>query len=209
MFKTPVILPIIYPSLVWEIETTEKVVYLTFDDGPIPDVTEQVLDILKDHNAKATFFCIGDNIAKYPDILRKVISENHSVGNHTFNHLNGWKTNHDIYIRNTEMCSEILSDFQLSSTFFRPPYGRISQKQIKSLAANYQIIMWSVLSKDYNTKIDKKTCFERTLKFTKSGSIVVFHDSLRAAKNMLYVLPKLLEKLSHQGYRFEVLPSVL
>lgn len=205
IYKTPNILPLIFPKYVWNIPTEEKLIYLSFDDGPIPDITESVLSILDDFNAKATFFCIGDNIFKHPQIFNKILLANHSIGNHTNNHLKGWNTNTKEYIENIEICHEqILKTYPeyKENRLFRPPYGRIKNSQAKLILDNYKIIMWSVLSQDYNQNIPKEKCLLNTIKATEPGSIVVFHDSIKAQKNMLYVLPRFLCHFQELGYKF-------
>lgn len=204
MFKTPAILPLIYPSLTWKIKTSEKVIYLTFDDGPIPEVTEFVLEQLALYKAKATFFCIGDNVRKHPDIFQKIIADDHSVGNHTFNHLNGWKTDNKTYIKNVALCQDEIEKHGVKTNLFRPPYGRIKFSQILKLV-DYKIIMWDVLTKDYNQGVDKEIVLNKTLKHSEAGSIVLMHDSLKAYENMRFSLPKFLEVFSDKGYRFEKL----
>lgn len=206
IYKTPRILTKIYPSLCWEMPTEEKKIYLTFDDGPIPEITENVLEILEKFQALATFFCIGDNVEKHPEVFKKIVARNHQIGNHTFNHLNGWKTNNETYLENIKKCNESLEklvDFSGKKRLFRPPYGRIGRQQIKTLLPDYKIVMWSVLSMDYDKNIAPKQCTKKTIEHTKNGSIVVFHDSLKAAKNMLYALPILLETFTEKGFIFE------
>lgn len=202
MFKTPFILPLIYPNLTWKINTQDKVIYLTFDDGPIPEITEFVLQALDEYNAKATFFCIGENIEKHPEIFRKIIESGHSVGNHTYNHLNGWKTADDLYIRNMQQCQEVLQQHGVATKLARPPYGRIKKSQIKALTTNHELIMWSVLSKDYNPKVLKETALRQSIKHTQNGSIVVFHDSIKAYATLQFVLPRFLKHFSSLGFRF-------
>ena len=200
MFKTPFILPLIYPNLTWKISTDEKVIYLTFDDGPIPEVTEFVLNTLNQFNAKATFFCIGENVRKHPAILDRVIEQGHSIGNHTYNHLNGWKHPSSTYVENVSKAASFTS-----SSLFRPPYGRISWKQIKALKQSYRIIMWDVLSGDFDTSLTAENCIENVLKHTESGSIIVFHDSEKAWPRLEKTLPFVLEKLKEKGYDFDTL----
>ncbi len=194
-----------FPHFIWRIPTNEKIIYLTFDDGPIPEVTPWVLEQLKNYQAKATFFCIGDNIRKHHHIFEKLLSDGHSVGNHTFHHLNGWKHNTDAYIANVKMCEEYLHGY--SQKLFRPPYGRLTAQQSRILREqeNYQIMMWNVLSGDFDQQLDEKRCLKKTIQYTKSGSIVIFHDSQKAKKNLYYTLPRYLEYFNEQGFRFEKL----
>lgn len=208
MFKTPFVLPLIYPDLTWKIKTKEKVIYLTFDDGPIPEITEFVLKTLKEYNTQATFFCIGENIQKHPDIFKKLVEGNHSIGNHTHNHLNGWKTEIDTYVDNVWQCDEILKQHGVETQLFRPPYGRIKKSQIKTLTTNYKLVMWDILTKDYNRSVNKETSLQRCIKQTEPGSIVVFHDSIKAAHNMQYILPRYLSYFTSLGYKFDKLPMV-
>lgn len=203
--KTNWLVKKIFPKYIWSIPNTENKVYLTFDDGPIPQVTEWVLSELKKYNAKATFFCIGDNVKKYPEIFNKIISDGHSIGNHTFNHVSGWKTSTKKYIENTEVCEKEIANLNSkNSNLFRPPYGKIKPQQSKILRKlGYKIIMWDVISYDFDTKISKEECLENVLKNVQSGSIIVFHDSKKAFKNLEYILPKTLEFLKENGYTCE------
>ncbi|MCK4638806.1 MAG: polysaccharide deacetylase family protein [Bacteroidales bacterium] len=168
---------------------------MTFDDGPTPDVTPEILNILKIFNAKATFFCIGKNVKNYPETFKKIIEAGHDIGNHTFNHLNGWKTKTKYFIKNIKKCEDYFE-----STLFRPPYGRISSSQIKLLKKEYTIIMWSVLTGDFDNKITKEQCLSNAINNTKAGSIVVFHNSKKAKEKVLYVLPKFLKHFIDKGF---------
>lgn len=199
--KSPFWLKKIYSDLFWEIPTKEKNIFLTFDDGPHPTITMQVLDLLKAYNAKATFFCIGNNVVKYPEVYKRIIDEGHALGNHTFNHLNGWETADELYLNDINKAMEYID-----SNLFRPPYGRISRFQIQQLLKpKYQmkLIMWSVLSGDFDPNISAEKCLNNVLLSTKEGSIVVFHDSEKASEKMLYALPKVLEQFSKKGFNFE------
>lgn len=203
LVSTPKLLRAFYPSLVWQIDTLQKELYLTFDDGPHKTVTPFVLETLKQYDAKATFFCIGKNVDANKEVYKRIIDEGHSVGNHTQNHLNGWKTSKYYYIKNIAVASE-----RINSTLFRPPYGRIKKSQIKSLQtpdSQLKIIMWSVLSGDFDTNISGEKCLKNVLKNSKQGSIVVFHDSEKAFERLQYALPKTLEHFSKQGYQFKAL----
>ncbi len=203
LVKTPLLLKKLYPGLTWNFNRADRCIYLTFDDGPIPIVTPFVLKTLKQYNAKATFFCIGDNIQKHPDVFAQVKADGHSIGNHTFNHLRGWGTPTDEYTENFKKC-----DAQLNSALFRPPYGRIKKEQIKALRAvkpELRIIMWDVLSGDFDIKLNPEKCLRGVIKHTCNGSIVVFHDSLKAFPRLEYVLPLALEYWSKQGYKFRAL----
>lgn len=189
-----------YSNFIWKITTTEKIIYLTFDDGPTPEITEWTLATLKSFNAKATFFCVGSNVVKYPEIFQQIISEGHAVGNHTHHHLNGWHTNNEDYLRNIKKCEKVVT-----SNLFRPPYGRIKKSQYELIKEEYQVIMWDVLSGDFDSKTTPEKCLSNVIDNTTEGAIIVFHDSLKAASNLKYTLPKVLEYFVEQGYRFEVI----
>jgi peptidoglycan/xylan/chitin deacetylase (PgdA/CDA1 family) len=210
-FRTPFFLPWFLPALTWRIATIKKEIFLTFDDGPVPGPTEFVLDTLAKFKAEATFFCIGDNIRKHPEVFTKIISAGHSIGNHTFNHLKGWNYSTQDYVNNIELCANqiaTVSSRQLtvdSRLLFRPPYGRITPDQITSLKQTHKIIMWDVLTQDYRQSLSKENCLAGSLKVSRPGSIVVFHDSLKAERNLTYVLPKYLEHFSKEGYIFSAL----
>ena len=205
LIKTPFWLRAIYPNCTWNIPVQEKVIYLTFDDGPDPEATPFVLANLKKYNAKATFFCIGNNVLKHPNIYESILKEGHRVGNHTYDHLNGWKTENNIYINNIKDAMNIID-----STLFRPPYGRITKSQIKILKQTdslpNQIIMWDVLSGDFDIQIDGEICARNVINNTVPGSIIVFHDSQKAWDRMSIALPKVLEHFSNLGYRMELIP---
>jgi peptidoglycan/xylan/chitin deacetylase (PgdA/CDA1 family) len=191
----------LFSNYVWDIPNNENKVYLTFDDGPTPEITQWTLNQLKEYNAKATFFCIGDNVRKYPEIFQKVINEGHSIGNHTFNHLNGWKTSTKKYIENTKQCFSTNNLQPTTYNLFRPPYGKIKPSQSKILRKlGYRIIMWDIISYDFDNTISKEKCLENVLKNVKSGSIIVFHDSKKAFTNLEYVLPRTLEFLKEKGF---------
>lgn len=198
--KTPFWLRAIYPRLVWHKKRTERTLYLTFDDGPIPVVTPAILKILKNHGIKATFFCVGDNIRKHPEIFKEIKEQGHSVGNHTYHHLNGWKTSTEDYIKDVQKCQEYTQ-----SPLFRPPYARGTFAQYKLLYPYYQIIMWDVMSGDFDTKISPEQCLKNVIDTTENGSIIVFHDNEKAASRVLYALPKAIEFWKEQGYSFETL----
>lgn len=192
-----------FPNYVWDMATTDKVLYLTFDDGPTPEITNWTLNILKQYNAKATFFCIGTNIVKHPDIFKAIIKEGHTTGNHTQNHVKGWTTKTKNYLREVQD-AQIVIDFE--PHLFRPPYGQITPKQGKKLIAlGYKIIMWDVLSFDWEVDVSKEKCLENVISKSKAGSIIVFHDSIKASRNMMYALPKVLEYFSKKGYEFKAL----
>ncbi len=204
--KTNRLIKWVFPNYVWDIPNNEKKVFLTFDDGPTPEITEWVLLQLKLYNAKATFFCIGNNIEKYPEIFRKTIEQGHAIGNHTFNHLKGWKTSTKDYIENVKLCHsqftpEASGHNSQFCNLFRPPYGKIKSSQSKRLRKlGYKIIMWDVLSRDYDQSISPEQCLENVLQHIEIGSIIVFHDSVKAQHNLKYVLPKTLKFLKEKGF---------
>lgn len=194
----------LFSNYVWDIPNNKNKVYLTFDDGPTPEITEWVLNQLKKQNAKATFFCIGENIAKYHEIFQKVEKEGHSIGNHTFNHLNGWKTKKKNYLNNVNLCNLRIQKSitnSLQSNLFRPPYGKIKPSQSKILRKlGFKIIMWDVLSEDFDSSITPEQCLENVLCNVTSGSIIVFHDSKKAFHHLEYALPRTLEFLKEKGF---------
>lgn len=206
--KTPWWLKRLYPRCVWDIPATEKILYLTFDDGPNPTATPYVLDQLRQHNAKATFFCIGKNVLEHSDIYQQTIYEGHRVGNHTFNHMNGWKVRDEQYLQNILMAGKYID-----SHLFRPPYGKITRFQIKLLTGirnspnhiNFRIIMWDVLSGDFDQALTFEDCALNVISHAKPGSIIVFHDSDKAFPRMKEALPRVLEHFSEKGFRFEAI----
>ena len=209
-YKAPGLLKKISKDLVWNIPTNDKDIYLTFDDGPIPNLTEYVLDILDDFEVKATFFCVGDNIAKYPFICKKVIEKGHVVGNHTFNHVKGWATKNNNYLNNIEKCYEHIIKYQKyrSKPLFRPPYGQITRSQIKRLKDNYKIIMWDILAYDFNNTHSPSKSLNRMVRRTRPGSIVVFHDNYKAETKLKYMLPRFLKHFTEKGFKFKILDVI-
>lgn len=208
LVKTPWWLRALYPQLVWRKPASGKVLYLSFDDGPHPTATPFVLNTLQQYGAKASFFCIGKNVLLYPDIYARIKSEGHAVGNHTMHHVNGWKTDDALYLNDVRQAAALIP-----TGLFRPPYGRIRRTQIKELL-NYsvlndhgapQIIMWDVLSGDFDLKLSPEGCYSNLLRNAESGSIIVFHDSAKAWDRMSYALPKLLAHFSEKGYQFQSL----
>lgn len=204
--KTHRIVKWLFPRYIWDYQTKEKTVWLTFDDGPIPAVTPWVLEQLSVHNARATFFCIGDNVRKHPDIFGKLLDAGHTIGNHTFNHWNGWKTPAPDYLANVMACREAICErTDDRHRLFRPPYGRITRKQARVLRRQgYKIIMWDVVSADFDAGISPEQCVQNVVRNVRPGSIIVFHDSVKAWKNLEYALPKVLGFLTANGYRCEV-----
>lgn len=211
---------VFYPSLLWKIPSTQKTLYLTFDDGPIPEITPWVLNILKEYDAKATFFCVGDNITKNPGVYRQILAEGHRTGNHTFNHIKGWETSARDYLQNVFLAEEALGNedqkFYRDNNFgrnpgifgyqklFRPPYGRITPFQIKKLQKlGYKVVMWDVISGDFDAKISAQECYKNVVNNCESGSIVVFHDSIKASGKLREVLPQILEHYKGRGFKFK------
>lgn len=200
--KIPKFVQRIFSKYTFSIPTTEKVLYLTFDDGPIPEVTPWILEQLAAYSAKATFFMIGDNVRKHPKVYQQVIDENHTIGNHTFNHFDGWKTNNQIYFENVEKCVKVID-----SKLFRPPYGKLKPSQAKYLRKQYNIVLWDVLSGDFDKNISSEQCLNNVLRQAKNGSIIVFHDSLKAEKHLRFVLPKVLDFYHKKGFVFRAIES--
>ncbi len=200
--KTPKFIQNLFPNFTWKIPSNEKVIYLTFDDGPIPEVTPWVLEQLAAYNAKATFFCVGQNVERNPEIFEQVQAAGHTVGNHTYTHPDGWKTDNIPYFHNIRHCARLVD-----SVLFRPPYGHLKPKQVQFLQRHYRIVMWDILSGDFDPNLSKENCLDNVMNQVENGSIVVFHDSLKAEEKLRYVLPQVLEKLSAKGYRFEALTN--
>jgi peptidoglycan-N-acetylglucosamine deacetylase len=200
LVQTPKIIQSLFAKYHWKIHTEEKVLYLTFDDGPIPQVTPQILDLLLHYKAKGTFFCVGENIEKYPEVFQRILKEGHALGSHTFNHLNGWCRGDEEYVKNAEKAAKIAK-----SHLFRPPYGRMRISQARILSQKYRIVMWDVLSGDFDVKNNPQDCFRNVIENAGPGSIVVFHDSLKSENNVLKALPLVLDYFQMLGYRFEAL----
>ncbi|NLI72405.1 MAG: polysaccharide deacetylase family protein [Bacteroidales bacterium] len=196
MRQIPVFVKKIWRTLVWRINPKEKAVYLTFDDGPNAAVTPQVLAILDEYKVKATFFCKGENVRKYPNLFEEIKQRGHSVGNHTFNHLKGFNNSVEDYIKNVQKADEYIQ-----SKLFRPPYGKIKPRQIRALKNDYKIIMWDFITYDFDLKVTPDEILKEVKKRSRNGSIVVFHDSLKAEKNMLAALPEALKYWKQEGYK--------
>ena len=214
--KTSPLLSAVYPDCLWKVNTREKILYLTFDDGPIAEITPFVLDELKRCNAKATFFCIGKNIESNPEIFQRIIDEGHSIGNHTYDHLNGWSHSDEEYFKNIEKCAAVLNlrsspdkEVGMKQIFnlqlFRPPYGKLKPSQYSKLKSEYKLVMWDVLSFDFDLKMEEEKVLQNVLKNAETGSIVVMHDSLKAKPKVEYALPKILEHFSKKGFVFNAL----
>jgi len=187
-------------KLLWRKKSSGKVIYITFDDGPVPEVTPRVLDMLDEYNLKATFFCVGENVEKYPELYHEILRRGHKTGNHTYNHLKGISVPTADYVANVKKASELID-----SRLFRPPYGRINFKQKKALQREYEIVMWDLITYDYNQNLTPNNILQNIKRYTRNGSLVVFHDSIKAERNMLTVLPRAIEYWNSKGYRFEVL----
>ena len=198
LIHTPKFIQSLFPNFIWRLPTEDKVLYLTFDDGPIPEVTPWVLDLLAEYNAKATFFCVGENVERHPEIIERMRLEGHTAANHTHNHLSGWGSENVPYFHNVRKCAHLVD-----SDLFRPPYGRMKPRQAQFLLRHYRIVMWDVLSADFDVNISEEQCLNNVLNNTKEGSIIVMHDSLKAQKNMRYVLPRILGHYSTLGYTFD------
>lgn len=198
--KAPLLLKLLYPKSIWNLSRAEKTVYLTFDDGPIPELTPYVLDILDSFQVKATFFCVGENIKKNPHLLELILNRGHRVGNHTYNHLNGRKTDTKTYLENVEACQELTQ-----SDLFRPPYGMVRRKQLKSLYKTYRVIMWDILSGDYRLDLSPEDCLSNVLNNVRNGSIIIFHENIKASPRLEYALPRAIESLLAAGYTFKLL----
>ena len=230
----PVFIQKLFGSVTWRIPCAEPTLFLTFDDGPVPEVTPHVLRILESYNAKATFFCLGDNVEKHRDLYEKILSEGHVVGNHTSHHLNGWKVSLNEYLKDVALCDKVLSlvndqhstvhspqskvnssnlvsdllltaDRRPSTKIFRPPYGKLSWSQYDVLSTHYTIVMWDLLSRDYDQSLTGEACFQKVVDHATSGSIVVFHDSVKAKARVLDALPKVLEYFSKKNYLFRAI----
>ena len=215
--KTPGFVKTLFPNFIWNIDTENKELYLTFDDGPTPEITHWVLDTLKKYNAKATFFCIGNNVEKYPKFFQHIIVEGHAVGNHTYNHLKGWKHKTKDYIKDIIRTQNLIESQTLNSksqnsenlNLFRPPYGKFKTKQSKQLQElGYKIILWDVLSYDWDRSVSEETCLKNVTSAAKEGSIIVFHDSVKASRNLKYVLPKVLDYYSEKGFEFKAIKEI-
>lgn len=201
LVKSPRWLRFLYKRCTWKIGVQEKVIFLTFDDGPHPLITPFVLDELKRYHAKATFFCIGKNVAAYPEVYQRIIEEGHAVANHSYTHPDGWKTADSVYLDDIALAKK-----HIDSSLFRPPYGKITPFQLKQLELprfELKTIMWTVLSGDFDTGISKEQCLNNVLLKTKKGAIIVFHDSEKAYERMGYALPRVLKSFAAQGFAFE------
>jgi peptidoglycan/xylan/chitin deacetylase (PgdA/CDA1 family) len=199
--RTPYLVQTVFKQLVWTIPTKDTI-YLTFDDGPTPGVTQWVLETLGGYGAKATFFCVGKNVEEHPEIYKQVLMQGHTVVNHTYHHLNGWKTNKRRYLLDIKKCAK-----HIDSRLFRPPYGRLRKVHYKEIKDKYSVVMWDVLSGDFDNRISNEKCLKNVVNKVRPGSVVVFHDSLKAENKLRYVLPKALSVLSERGFVFSAIPN--
>lgn len=198
LYSAPFWIRAFYPrGLTWRVPTSNREIYLTFDDGPVPEVTPVVLDILKKYNVKATFFCVGENVQKYPDVFNQVQKDGHAIGNHTYHHVKAWKTDYNVYLSEVEQCNRLVK-----SNLFRPPHGQINRKIARKLRKDYQIIMWNALTGDYNKNLTGNQCLANAINNTSPGSIIIFHDSIKAFERMEYALPLYIEYCLKEGYTF-------
>jgi peptidoglycan-N-acetylglucosamine deacetylase len=202
--KTPDIVKPLYPSLIWDVNVAEKIAYLTFDDGPTPEITDNILAILSRFDAKATFFLIGENVQEHPTYLDLYKAAGHTIGNHSYSHMNGWLNGTGAYISDIEKAAKFVE-----SNLMRPPYGKIKRTQINKLKNSYSIVMWDILSGDFDPNVGPEACFHNVVDSVVPGSIIVFHDSIKASKTLLESLPRILRTLSSEGYRFEALQQEL
>lgn len=202
LVKTPAIVKPLSSQLLWKVPKAKNEIYLTFDDGPSPGITNEVLDILDAFSAKATFFCVGGNVQRFPDLYHDILQRGHSTGNHTWNHMNGWEYSDFSYYKNVLECARFVQ-----SNLFRPPYGRISRSQASGLASRYTIVMWDVLSADWRSDVSPKQCFKNVTENTSEGSIVVFHDSEKARANVLATLPAALKFWQERNFEMKALST--
>jgi peptidoglycan-N-acetylglucosamine deacetylase len=202
LIQTPGFVQNLFPNFTWKIPSQEKVLYLTFDDGPVPEVTPWVLDLLKQFDAQATFFCVGENIEKHPELFQSILDHGHEVGNHTYNHLDGWNTDNVEYFHNVRKGASMVK-----TNLFRPPYGKIKPKQVQFLQRHYKIVMWDVLSGDFDDEIDPEQCYNNVVSHANPGSIVVFHDSIKSLSNLKESLPRILQTLVEMGFVFRAIEA--
>ncbi len=198
-FKPPKFLRRLMPDLIWEIED-DNGVFLTFDDGPTPGITEWILATLAKYNAKATFFVLGKNVELYPDLYQKILDAGHKVGNHTYSHQKGWGMPLERYLEDVDFAGDIIH-----SELFRPPYARVTPSQMRAVAKRYKIVMWDIVSRDYNRSLSREGCLRNVTKYLTAGSIVVFHDSEKSFKNMSYALPRTLERIKELGLKCKII----
>ncbi|QJX49268.1 polysaccharide deacetylase family protein [Hymenobacter taeanensis] len=203
----PALVRRLFPECLWQMPATQPpTLYLTFDDGPIPEETPFVLETLAQFNAKGTFFCVGDNVRRHPHVARQIVEQGHRLANHTFYHISGWSHSNASYLQDVAECQAVLDELQpQAKPLLRPPYGRITRSLAQALAHSYQVVMWDVLTYDYDRSFAAEKCLHHAIQNTRPGSITVFHDSLKASRNMRYVLPRYLAHFAEQGYEFALL----
>jgi peptidoglycan/xylan/chitin deacetylase (PgdA/CDA1 family) len=203
-FKTPRLLELLYPDALWHGNREKKKIYLTFDDGPVPGVTEYILDVLSELDVKATFFCVGENIKKNPDVFKRIVQEKHGVGNHTFNHLNGWEVSDEDYLRNIQLCDEMIRNYtgKEQIKLFRPPYGKIRRKTLKKIRHDYKVIMWDVLSYDFSPSVSAERSLDISSRYTRNGSIIIFHDSYRTFEKLKLIISQYILYFKNRNYEF-------
>ncbi|MCH7396789.1 polysaccharide deacetylase family protein [Belliella sp. DSM 107340] len=202
----PDLIPKLFKHYTWHKDRSKKKIYLTFDDGPVPEVTEFVLEQLDRFGMKATFFVVGDNVRKSPSLAKQIVANGHGIGNHTYHHLNGYKTPTDIYIHDVFCCQKVLNDeLGLESRLFRPPYGRITKNQFKALSPEFEVVMWDVLSGDYDPNQSCQKCLEKTIKYSQNGSIVVFHDQIKTKSVLKEILVDYLRYIKDSGFETDLL----
>ncbi len=204
LVQPPQIIQRFFDDYSWTINTDLNEIYLTFDDGPIPELTPNVLNLLQLYNAQATFFCVGDNVRKHPAVYEKIIDAKHAVGNHTYSHFNGFKKTTSEYIDDVYKAAKLID-----SKLFRPPYGKLKNTQLQALLPDFKVVLWDVLTYDFDKTISPESCFDNVRKFARNGSIIVFHDNLKAQKNMLFALNLTLSYFSEKGYSFKKLDDKL
>jgi len=198
--QLPAFLRCAYRGVTWRKCSQEKIIYLTFDDGPIPEVTPWVLDVLDKYQIKATFFCVGENVEKYPEVYQEVLKRGHRTGNHTYNHIRGFFTSTKTYLENINKASECID-----STLFRPPHGELRLAQLIEIRKKFEVIQWDVITRDYDNDLSEQRVLNGVKKYTRNGSIIVFHDSIKAHRNMRFAMPKAVEWLLQEGYEFRTL----
>ncbi|HEU4719361.1 MAG TPA: polysaccharide deacetylase family protein [Bacteroidia bacterium] len=198
--RPPFLLRQLYPGAAWRMNASEKKIFLTFDDGPVPGVTPAALSVLKEQDVRATFFCVGENVQRHPEIFSSILEQGHRVGNHTFHHADGWKHTSRSYLREVRQCAEVVK-----SDLFRPPYGRMRRSQFEAIRRKYKVIMWDVLTCDFDLSLSCEDVLSIAAGHSRPGSVIVFHDSLKAKERMLYVLPKYIAEMKTRGFAFDVL----
>ncbi len=200
--KTPALLGSIFSDVLWKVPTNKNDIYLTFDDGPVPDATEWVLEELDKFSIQATFFMVGENVHKHDEVYKSVLNRGHSIGNHSHNHLNGWRTRTNTYVENINKCEKLL---ETTNRMFRPPHGRLQWQQYKTIKKTYKVVMWDVLSGDFDNSLSEEKCLNKSIQGTVGGSIIVFHDSVKSIKKVKFVLPRYLDHFTSKGFNFKPL----